>query len=104
VKYPLKLVGGEWRRITWDVALDEISAKLQELRQASGPDSVYWLGSAKFTNEAAYLFRKLGAFWGTNNATTRRASATRPRSRASRTPGATAPRPTATTTSATPRR
>jgi len=32
-----------------------------------GPDSVYWLGSAKFTNEAAYLNRKLAAFWGTNN-------------------------------------
>jgi formate dehydrogenase major subunit len=28
---------------------------------------VYWLGSAKFTNEAAYLYRKLAAFWGTNN-------------------------------------
>jgi formate dehydrogenase major subunit len=28
---------------------------------------VNWLGSAKFTNEGAYLFRKLGAFWGTNN-------------------------------------
>jgi formate dehydrogenase major subunit len=67
VKYPLKLVGGEWKRLSWDQALDEISAKLQELRQASGPDSVYWLGSAKFTNEAAYLFRKFGAFWGTNN-------------------------------------
>jgi formate dehydrogenase major subunit len=28
---------------------------------------VYWFGSAKFTNEGAYLFYKLGAFWGTNN-------------------------------------
>jgi formate dehydrogenase major subunit len=28
---------------------------------------VYWLGSAKLTNEAAYLNRKLAAFWGTNN-------------------------------------
>jgi formate dehydrogenase major subunit len=27
---------------------------------------VFWLGSAKFTNEASYLFRKLGAYWGTN--------------------------------------
>ena len=32
-----------------------------------GPDSVYWLGSAKFTNEGAYLNRKFAAFWGTNN-------------------------------------
>ena len=38
-----------------------------EIRQKSGPDSVYWLGSAKLTNEGAYLFRKFAAFWGTNN-------------------------------------
>ena len=73
------------------------------IREKSGADSVYWLGSAKFTNEGAYLFRKFGAFWGTNSSTIRRASATRPRSRASPTPGATARRPTPTTTSATPR-
>ena len=32
-----------------------------------GPNSVYWLGSAKYSNEQAYLFRKFAAFWGTNN-------------------------------------
>ena len=37
------------------------------IREKSGGDSVYWLGSAKMTNEGSYLFRKLGAFWGTNN-------------------------------------
>jgi len=67
LKYPLKLVGGQWTRITWDQAIDEIGDKLVAVRQQSGPDSVYWLGSAKFTNEGAYLFRKMGAFWGTNN-------------------------------------
>jgi hypothetical protein len=25
------------------------------------------LGSAKFSNEGAYLYRKFAAFWGTNN-------------------------------------
>ena len=25
------------------------------------------MGSAKMTNEASYWFRKLGAYWGTNN-------------------------------------
>ena len=38
-----------------------------EIRGKSGADSVYWLGSAKFTNEGSYLNRKLAAFWGTNN-------------------------------------
>ena len=37
------------------------------IREKSGPESVYWLGSAKFSNEGAYLFRKFAAFWGTNN-------------------------------------
>jgi len=67
LKYPLKLVDGQWTRINWDHAVDEIGNRLTAIREQSGPDSVYWLGSAKFTNEGAYLFRKLGAFWGTNN-------------------------------------
>jgi formate dehydrogenase major subunit len=67
LKYPLKLVGGQWTRVTWDQAINEIGDKLMAIREQSGPDSVYWLGSAKFTNEGSYMFRKLGAFWGTNN-------------------------------------
>src|SRR5690554_1837523 len=38
-----------------------------QIRDESCPDSVYWLGSAKFSNEQAYLFRKFAAYWGTNN-------------------------------------
>jgi formate dehydrogenase major subunit len=67
LKYPLKLVGGEWQRISWDQAIDEIGNKMLEIRQKAGADSMYLLGSAKFTNEAAYLMRKFGAFWGTNS-------------------------------------
>ncbi len=67
LKYPMKLVNGQWTRMSWDKAIDEIGDKLTEIRERSGPDSVYWLGSAKFSNEGAYLFRKFAAFWGTNN-------------------------------------
>ncbi len=67
LKYPMKLVGGQWQRVSWDQAIDEIGNKLLEIRETYGADSVFWLGSAKFTNEAAYLMRKLGAFWGTNS-------------------------------------
>ncbi len=66
-RYPMKLVNGQWTRISWDQAINEIGDKVNEIRQKSGADSVYWLGSAKFTNEAAYLFRKFAAFWGTNH-------------------------------------
>jgi formate dehydrogenase major subunit len=66
LKYPLKLVDGKWERLSWDQAIEEIGDKLLEIRQKSGPDSVFWLGSAKFSNEGAYLMRKFAAFWGTN--------------------------------------
>jgi len=68
LRSPMKLVDGQWQKISWDVAIDEISAKLLKIREDQGPDSVFWLGSAKFSNEGAYLFRKLAAFWGTNSA------------------------------------
>jgi formate dehydrogenase major subunit len=67
LKYPMKLVNGQWTRISWDVAINEIGDKLEAIRAKSGPDSVFWLGSAKFSNEGAYLNRKLAAYWGTNN-------------------------------------
>ncbi|PWB63891.1 MAG: formate dehydrogenase, partial [Bradyrhizobiaceae bacterium] len=67
LKYPMKIVNGQWTRISWDQAINEIGDKLEAIRAKSGPESVYWLGSAKFSNEGAYLNRKLAAFWGTNN-------------------------------------
>ncbi len=63
----MKLVDGKYQRIGWDQALDEITARLKELRQASGPDSVYWIGSSKHSNEQAYLMRKFVSFFGSNN-------------------------------------
>ena len=67
LKYPTKLVDGKWKRISWDEAINEIGDKMLDIKSTSGPDSVYWLGSAKHSNEQAYLFRKLYAFWGSNN-------------------------------------
>uniref|UniRef100_UPI002FD8E37B molybdopterin-dependent oxidoreductase n=1 Tax=Elioraea tepidiphila TaxID=457934 RepID=UPI002FD8E37B len=67
LKYPMKLAGGQWQRISWDQAINEIGDKLLQVREQSGPDAAFFLGSAKFSNEGAYLFRKFTAFWGTNN-------------------------------------
>ncbi len=67
LRYPMKLVNGKYERISWDTALTEITARLQDLRKASGPDSVYWIGSSKHSNEQSYLLRKFVSFWGTNN-------------------------------------
>ena len=67
LRYPVKLVGGKWKRVSWETAVNEIGDKMLDIRKTSGPDSVYWLGSAKHSNEQAYLFRKFYAFWGSNN-------------------------------------
>ena len=63
----MKKVGGEWIRISWEDAINEIGDGMMKIRAESGPDSVYWLGSAKHNNEQAYLFRKFAAYWGSNN-------------------------------------
>jgi formate dehydrogenase major subunit len=67
LKYPMKLVDGKYVRISWDRALEEISARMLELRKQSGPDSVFIVGSSKHNNEQAYLLRKWVSFWGSNN-------------------------------------
>ena len=67
LKYPTKLEGGKWKKVSWEQAVNEIGDQMLQIREQSGPDSVYWLGSAKYNNEQAYLFRKFYALWGTNN-------------------------------------
>ncbi|WP_027856008.1 formate dehydrogenase subunit alpha [Marinobacterium jannaschii] len=67
LKYPMKLENGKWQKVSWDQAISDIGDKMLQIRQESGPDSIYLLGSAKFSNEQAYLFRKFAALWGTNN-------------------------------------
>ena len=67
LKYPMKLVDGKYQRISWDVALNEISARMVELKKQSGPDSVFVVGSSKHNNEQAYLLRKWMSLWGSNN-------------------------------------
>ncbi|HAJ93167.1 MAG TPA: formate dehydrogenase [Gammaproteobacteria bacterium] len=67
LKYPTKLVNGKWTKVSWEQAINEIGDQMLSIREQSGPDSVYWLGSAKHNNEQAYLFSKFAALAGTNN-------------------------------------
>ena len=67
LKYPMKLVDGKYQRLSWDQALEEISAKMLDLRKQSGPDSIFVVGSSKHNNEQAYLLRKWMSLWGSNN-------------------------------------
>jgi formate dehydrogenase major subunit len=67
LKYPMKLVDGKYRRISWEQAINEIGDKLLAIRKESGPDATFWVGSSKHSNEQAYLFRKFVSMFGTNN-------------------------------------
>src|SRR5687768_3592919 len=67
LKYPMKLEGGKWKRLSWDQAYDEISKKMLEIRKESGPDALFVVGSSKHNNEQSALLRKWVSLWGTNN-------------------------------------
>ncbi len=67
LKTPMKLVDGKYQRIGWKQALDEITDRLKKIKQESGPDAVFWIGSSKHSNEQSYLMRKMVSFFGTNN-------------------------------------
>ena len=57
-----------FREATWEEALDFAAAGLAKVRDASGPSSLAGFGSAKGSNEEAYLFQKLvRTGFGTNN-------------------------------------
>lgn len=67
LKKPMKRVNGKWTTVSWEQAIDEISAKMLDLREKDGPDALHFNGSAKVSTEMAYLHRKFAAFWGSNN-------------------------------------
>ena len=67
LKYPMKLVGGKWKKVSWDDALKEVGDKLLAIKKESGPDATFWIGSSKHNNEQSFLFRKFVSFFGTNN-------------------------------------
>lgn len=57
-----------FREATWEEALELAASRLKEIHAASGPGSIAGFGSAKCSNEEAYLFQKLiRAGFGTNN-------------------------------------
>ncbi len=57
-----------FREATWDEALDLVADRLKAVMAAGGPQAIAGFGSAKCSNEEAYLFQKLiRAGFHTNN-------------------------------------
>jgi formate dehydrogenase major subunit len=57
-----------FREASWDEALDLVARRLRGIKETYGPQALAGFGSAKCSNEEAYLFQKLvRAAFGTNN-------------------------------------
>jgi formate dehydrogenase major subunit len=67
LKYPMKLEGGKWKRISWDTAYDEISKKMLEIRKQSGPTRCSWSAPPSTTTSRPELLCKWVRLWGSNN-------------------------------------
>jgi anaerobic selenocysteine-containing dehydrogenase len=69
LKYPMRRLGargsGQWQRITWDEALDEISTKLLAIREKYGPEAVA-LGTGTGRHHIRWVSR-FGHAFGTPN-------------------------------------
>ena len=65
---PLVRKKGKLVKSTWDEALDMTVNRINACKEKYGPNSLFFLSSAKATNEENYLFMKLArAVFGTNN-------------------------------------
>jgi formate dehydrogenase major subunit len=61
-------LGEVFREATWDEALDLAASRLKDIRERFGPGALAGFGSAKGSNEEAYLFQKLvRTGFGSNN-------------------------------------
>ena len=59
VKFDASYILSNFREASWDEALDYASKKLRNIKNTYGPNSLAGFGSAKGSNEEAYLFQKL---------------------------------------------
>jgi nitrate reductase NapA len=68
LKYPMVKEKGQWKRISWDEAMNLMVSKFAEAIKTYGPHAVGFYGSGQSFSEESYLANKLfkGAL-GTNN-------------------------------------
>lgn len=67
---PLMNVGGSYKEVTWEEALQTIADRMQTTVNRGGPDSLAGISSEKLTNEESFLFQKLfRSLLGSNHVT-----------------------------------
>jgi anaerobic selenocysteine-containing dehydrogenase len=63
LKYPLKKENGEWKRISWDEALDTIALKLREIKETHGAKAVASLFGMVFFVQGRISKELMQRFW-----------------------------------------
>ncbi len=59
---------GEFRKASWDEALDLVAKKFTEIKKKNGPDSLAGFACSRSTNEDIYMLQKMvRTVFGTNN-------------------------------------
>ncbi len=66
VRAPLKKVNGGWREISWEQAIQEIAAKLRELREKNEPQSIAWVSDTD-RGTTAELCKRFLTVYGSPN-------------------------------------
>ena len=67
LKFPMRKVKGEFIKVSWEEALDFAAERLTKIRQAYGPESLFYCGGAPVTYSARDGFRQfMGAFGSPN--------------------------------------
>ncbi len=56
IRHPMKKVDGKWKQITWDEALDTITAKFKEVIAAHGPEAIV-IGQGTGRDYESHLYR-----------------------------------------------
>jgi formate dehydrogenase (NADP+) alpha subunit len=59
IESPLMNVGGSFKEVTWEEALETIAERMRTTVNKSGPDSLAGIASEKLTNEESFLFQKM---------------------------------------------
>ena len=70
LKYPMKKENGEWKRISWDEALDTVVEKLMQIKQTDGARAFAIIQGMAFLMQgfaAADLLRRFTDVYGTPN-------------------------------------
>ncbi|OKY77803.1 MAG: Formate dehydrogenase subunit alpha FdhA [Candidatus Methanohalarchaeum thermophilum] len=68
IKHPLKKKeDGEWKKISWEIAFDEIAEKLTKIKREQGSESIATLCGAGGPRQTAYILPLLARALGTPN-------------------------------------